>query len=105
MEDTTAPIILSPRQIAAWFSPEARAVEPSLPIMASIPRLQRGLVWNAGQIEMLWDSLLRGFPVGSLVVCQRILGQDDGDDESISHHLVDGQQRAHAACIPAHRQP
>jgi len=96
MKHSTIPITLSPRQIAAWFSPEARALETSLPIIASIPRLQRGLVWNAGQIEILWDSLLRGFPIGSLVVCQRIPGQDDGNDESISHHLVDGQQRSHA---------
>lgn len=96
MKHSSVPITLSPRQIAAWFSPNARALEPSLPIIASIPKLQRGLVWNAGQIEMLWDSLLRGFPIGSLVVCQRIPGQDDGDDESISHHLLDGQQRAHA---------
>ena len=29
-----------------------------------IPDIQRGLVWNAAQIEVFWDSLLRNIPVG-----------------------------------------
>jgi hypothetical protein len=99
MKNTATPIILNPRQIASWFQPEVRALEPSLPVIASVPKLQRGLVWNPSQIEMLWDSILRGFPIGSLVVCPRIPGQNDGDDASVTHHLLDGQQRAHAISL------
>ena len=25
-----------------------------------IPNIQRGLVWKANQVELLWDSILRG---------------------------------------------
>ena len=32
-----------------------------------IPALQRGLVWSPRQVELLWDSILRGFPIGAFV--------------------------------------
>jgi hypothetical protein len=96
MNQTSHPVILSLRQISSWAHPELRHPDSPLPITASVPKLQRGLVWDPSQIELLWDSLLRGFPVGSLVVCPRIPGQDDGDDPCVSHHLLDGQQRANA---------
>ena len=54
--------------IASWHSkPLAPGKHPS--IVAGIASLQRGAVWNAGQVELLWDSMMRGFPVGSLVLC------------------------------------
>ena len=70
-------------------------------MVAGVPSLQRGLVWDPGRVEMLWDSLFRGFPVGSFVACDRL------DDEvqltrgmpggtGVTHHLLDGQQRAQA---------
>ena len=33
----------------------------------TLPTLQRGFVWKPYQIEMLWDSILRGYPIGSLL--------------------------------------
>ena len=51
-----------------------------------LPKIQRGLVWNARQIELLWDSVLRGFPIGTLVFLEM-----DG-----KYQLVDGQQRLYA---------
>lgn len=53
----------------------------------TIPNIQRGLVWNALQMELLWDSILREFPIGSLL----ILNQSDSPGE-----ILDGQQRANA---------
>lgn len=47
--------------------------------------MQRGFVWNVVQIESLWDSLLRGFPIGSLLLSRKSDGQA---------FLLDGQQRA-----------
>lgn len=52
----------------------------------SIPAIQRGLVWNAKQVEYLWDSILRGFPVGGFVVLE--------DEKTLD--LLDGQQRCNA---------
>jgi len=50
-----------------------------------LPALQRGFVWKVSQMESLWDSILRGFPVGSLLLSKHDNGEYD---------LLDGQQRA-----------
>ncbi|GHV89460.1 hypothetical protein AGMMS50267_18200 [Spirochaetia bacterium] len=50
-----------------------------------LPELQRGFVWKNGQIESLWDSLLRGFPIGSFLLSK---------SETDKYFLLDGQQRA-----------
>lgn len=64
----------------------------------SLPTVQRGFVWRPYQIENLWDSLLRGYPVGSFVVAQK--RPENGDDHSnIGFELLDGQQRATAICL------
>jgi hypothetical protein len=55
-----------------------------------LPALQRGFVWKASQIESLWDSLLRGYPVGSFLLSQ----SDDG-----KMFLMDGQQRATSVAL------
>ena len=36
----------------------------------TLPTLQRGFVWKPYQIEALWDSILRGYPIGSLLISQ-----------------------------------
>jgi hypothetical protein len=102
MHNTSIPISLSTKQIASWFESAACNLETPAPIIASVPKLQRGLVWEPSQTELLWDSLLRGFPIGSLVVCPRIPGQDVGDDAAVTHHLLDGQQRSHAMSLGYH---
>ncbi|MER2512061.1 MAG: DUF262 domain-containing protein, partial [Nitrosomonas ureae] len=33
-----------------------------------LPPIQRGFVWKPKQIVDLWDSLLRGMPIGSMMV-------------------------------------
>ena len=53
-----------------------------------IPNIQRGLVWKSMQMELLWDSILRGFPIGSMLVLDKD-GNGEGD-------ILDGQQRANA---------
>ena len=52
-----------------------------------VPNIQRGLVWKSIQMELLWDSILRGFPIGSMLVLE--------NDEN-TQELLDGQQRANA---------
>ncbi len=101
-EDVPAPAqyVLSPRQIASWGLPGLRPKCPGYPI-AGIPSLQRGLVWKPAQTELLWDSLLRGFPIGAFVLCQKLQEQRTRDEaardlSNAKYHLLDGQQRAHA---------
>lgn len=49
-----------------------------------LPTVQRGFVWRPYQIENLWDSLLRGYPVGAFIFSKK---------EGVLN-LLDGQQRA-----------
>lgn len=49
-----------------------------------LPSLQRGFVWKPNQIEALWDSIFRGFPIGAILM---LIDKDD------NHNLLDGQQR------------
>jgi len=57
-----------------------------------LPTVQRGFVWKPHQIEKLWDSLLRGFPVGAFVIAHNKLSNTPS-------LLLDGQQRATAICL------
>ena len=56
-----------------------------------IPDLQRGLVWNAARIESLWDSIVRGIPIGAISV-------RNGE-------VFDGQQRRHAIQVGLNYDP
>jgi hypothetical protein len=99
----TSPRTLSLRDIAAWQFP----LLCNPPIVVGLPSLQRGAVWNAGQIELLWDSIMRGFPIGALVVCPKLSdqgtrsGRHGGgwNEKDITHHLLDGQQRSNAIAL------
>jgi hypothetical protein len=88
------------REIAAWQDEKLLPVPPEW--RAKVPVLQRGLVWDPSQVELLWDSLLRGFPVGALVLSEKIPGQEKDSDKAIEetiHHLLDGQQRSDAIAL------
>ena len=52
-----------------------------------IPNIQRGLVWKSLQVELLWDSILRGFPIGSMLILYK---------EGEPGEILDGQQRSNA---------
>ncbi len=68
------------REIANWTETN----------QVSLPTVQRGFVWRPNQIENLWDSLLRGYPVGAFVLA------NNGD---LRCEILDGQQRATAICL------
>ena len=72
-------------QIASWTSDDSEVL---------IPALQRGLVWKPRQVELLWDSILRGFPIGSFM-----LSDIDKNEGSGKYYLMDGQQRYNAISI------
>lgn len=67
------------REIAGWITNKDSDVQ--------LPDLQRGLVWNPRQVELLWDSMLRGFTIGSFIL---------SDTEDGHYFLMDGQQRYNA---------
>ncbi len=67
----------------------------------ALPDIQRPFVWSAAKARDLFDSLYRGFPVGTLMfwatgadVGTRQVGGGDGDTDKVAKLLiVDGQQR------------
>ena len=68
-----------------------------------LPMIQRGFVWKPHQIIDLWDSLLQGMPIGSLMLSEMPAGEssvdfiskeaDSPDIPSQKLALFDGQQR------------
>lgn len=75
----------------------------------AMPPIQRGFVWKPKQIQNLWDSLLRGMPIGSI-----LLKESQPDEKSTilapvnrhvernakpGFHLLDGQQRTLAMLL------
>ena len=109
MPHTTTPHVLSLRDVAAWQFPAlAQGMVNDRPaIVAAIPSLQRGAVWKPQQVELLWDSILRGFPIGSLVVSPLLARQQSRPGaygagwaaQELTHHLLDGQQRCNAIAL------
>ncbi|MDV6348159.1 DUF262 domain-containing protein [Nitrosomonas sp. Is35] len=100
--------IFTLRQVGSW-SGNVEDNAPGNRIKARVPSFQRGLVWEPQQIELLWDSIFRGFPIGSIVIIDRIKEQHDKSNPThakseqtqesevdTSHHILDGQQRCNA---------
>lgn len=58
-----------------------------------IPAIQRGLVWKPHQVELLWDSILRQFPIGAFTLSHL---HTEGTD---IYNLIDGQQRWNAVAL------
>jgi len=56
------------QEIADWqLNSEKSVVE--------LPSIQRGFVWKPKQVEDLWDSLLRGYPIGSFLFSRTCSGR------------------------------
>ena len=58
-----------------------------------IPAIQRGLVWKPHQVELLWDSILRQFPIGAFTLSHLHTESTD------IYNLIDGQQRWNAVAL------
>lgn len=96
------------REIAAWQLPEVAQLAPDKSV--ALPALQRGAVWKPHQVECLWDSLVRGFPIGACLLApfERSRGtqlfkfqqqQPAVQNHNPEFHLLDGQQRANAIAL------
>ena len=86
---TSKPLSVGLREIANW------QLDPGAPrnLQVNLPKLQRGFVWDPPRIINLWDSMLRGFPIGSLLLSE-IGDSDSPSNSSDQFWLLDGQQRA-----------
>ena len=108
-EPVTTPT-LNLRDVASWQFPalatDSQGQRHRPPVLAGLPSLQRGAVWRPNQVELLWDYILRGFPIGSLVVTRLLKRQvtrsgahtsshEKYDNlpwgDEYDHHLLDGQ--------------
>lgn len=67
-----------------------------------IPRFQRSFVWGAEDVRKLFDSIWRGFPIGTLLLWKRPAGEEQvafGPFEvqapaaADEYSVIDGQQR------------
>ena len=93
--------------IASWQIDALRKHGKHPEVQAVLPALQRGSVWRAGQVEALWDSLERKFPVGMFLLTDfrdELLRQDmlvPKKDHLVqaTHMLLDGHQRANAIAL------
>lgn len=74
-----------------------------------LPPIQRGFIWRPVQIAQLWDSLLRGMPIGSLMVSELAanakateIGAKNRkiqEESALAIGLLDGQQRTLAMLL------
>jgi hypothetical protein len=95
---------------------EIAAAVNARPQSIRLPSFQRDAAWDWADIELLWDSVLRGYPLGSLLFARPLPGQGLAIRELRRHReaaateteaangsdtliLLDGQQRASAISI------
>lgn len=86
---------VSLRDIADW----QKRPEDAGAFRVDLPKLQRGFVWEPSKIMDLWDSLLRGFPIGSMMISSIDPDPDNQAGGNSSYWLLDGQQRATSIAI------
>ena len=72
------------KEIAEWTKADSEI---------KIPAIQRGLVWKPYQVELLWDSILRQFPIGAFTLSYLHTQNTD------IYNLIDGQQRWNAVAL------
>lgn len=65
----------------------------------SIPEFQREFVWRPKQVELFCDSLINGFPVGSLTLWKH------RQETTAPLWVIDGQQRLTSLCIMYNKMP
>lgn len=64
-----------------------------------LPTIQRGFVWDSEEIKALLDSIIRGYPIGSIIMWKPnikfpsvpLIGEDNNSSKPI--YVLDGQQR------------
>ncbi len=95
---------LSIKELASWL-------EAKNGCRLFLPPIQRSIVWTNEQVINYWDSLLRGYPAGMMIVHRVVPGDDDAsrigydeygathDTDEHDYQLFDGQQRMSAILL------
>ena len=83
------------RSIAGWQLDKEQ--QPDFAV--ELPKLQRGFVWEPAKVMDLWDSLLRGFPIGSMMISGVDADAELAESGVARYWLLDGQQRATSIAI------
>lgn len=83
------------KDVASWHYHHEYHSESG--IVASVPALQRGLVWSPQQNELLWDSMMRQIPIGAIILSPMSVAQSKG--VPCTHMILDGQQRCNAIAM------
>lgn len=96
-------VVLTLKQIADWQLSSRDKIAKGA-CWAEMPSFQRGLVWKPAQIEVLWDSLMRGIPIGALSLLpiegnERFQKKKVDMNLSEAYWVVDGQQRSNAIAL------
>lgn len=65
-----------------------------------LPELQRPFVWKDSKVRDLFDSMMRGYPIGYLMLWEcpgfenkRTIGAERHDCNMVREVIIDGQQR------------
>src|SRR5436305_10627249 len=95
-----------------WVEASDRALTNSSPSkcmpLLALPPMQRTAVWRPKQVVDLWDSLMRGLPIGTFYLVEQVSGPRKvvtlTDDETREANfsgfdLLDGQQRVRALLV------
>ena len=103
-DDSYKPVGLTIKDITLWMTSTNGS-------RLLLPPIQRSIVWNNEQIINYWDSLLRGYPPGLMMVHRTIKDEKDEsqkatDSEGLTveankedFQLFDGQQRMNAILL------
>ncbi|MFG1393157.1 DUF262 domain-containing protein [Xanthobacter agilis] len=93
---------ISVANLARWASGTLSGFSSPL----RLPPIQRSVVWRNNQILDYWDSLLRGFPPGMMMIQKaaggtlaRSVEGETGIQDTDGYQLFDGQQRLNAILI------
>jgi hypothetical protein len=97
-----------------WVNESSKVLDGSSapegrPPIIALPPVQRSAVWRPKQVVDLWDSLIRGLPIGTFYLVKQVEGERpvdtwNGKATEIStpgYDLLDGQQRVRALLIGA----
>lgn len=98
-------ILVIPLDVVASWQLKKREEMPDDTCWAELPSFQRGLVWSPAQIEVLWDSLMRGIPIGAFSLLPIVESNEhfkkgnESKNLEGAYWLVDGQQRSNAIAM------
>jgi len=87
--------------------PIGRLIEGVVSGKYDIPEFQREFVWTKNQVANLLDSLIRGYPIGSILIwdlSEYTQGKHVYENKP-KEWIVDGQQRLVALCILSLKKP